>query len=127
MKWKKILIIGIFLLLFSIGLGDYLLTLNYNEIVLKPYQSTTISQAEVLANGPIRAQSIAGTLVEGTNTYSVISGPAVLINNNTKPISLVVIPNNLLLEIDYLLILISFGMILLSALLLFYNKVAKRR
>jgi len=109
------LIIGILLLILSIGLGDFILSSNYQTLTLKPSQSTTISQAEVLAKEPIIAQPVQGVIVDGTNTYTVYS-PSTIVNNQNKSITLVIVHNSILLDIDYFLILISSSLIIFSIL-----------
>jgi len=109
------LIIGILLLVLSIGLGDFILSNNYQTLTLKPYQSTTISQAEVLAKEPIDAQPVQGVIADGTNTYTVYS-PSMIINNQNESITLIILHNSLLLDIDYSLILISSSLIIFSIL-----------
>ncbi|BFH72692.1 hypothetical protein SJAV_06360 [Sulfurisphaera javensis] len=126
MIWKKLLVIGILLFLFAVGLGDYLLSVNYKVITLKPYQTTTISQAEVLAKQPISAQSVIGTLVQGSTTYTLYYNSQTLVNNNTKTTTLIILQNNFLLYIDYSLIILSFGIILFSVLGLFYEYLVKK-
>jgi len=109
------LIIGILLLILSIGLGDFILSSNYQTLTLKPSQSTTISQAEVLAKEPIIAQPVQGVIVDGTNTYTVYS-PSTIVNNQNKSITLVIVHNSILLDIDYFLILVSSSLIIFSIL-----------
>lgn len=116
---KKTLIIGILLLLFSIGLGDFLLSDSYQTLTLKPYQSTTISQAEVLAKEPIVAQPASSITFDGTSIYS-LSGPSAVINTQNRSITLIVLHNSILLDIVYSLILISSILILISILGLLY-------
>ena len=119
------LIIGILLLILSIGLGDFILSNNYQTLTLKPYQSTTISKAEVLAKEPITAQPVQGVIVDGTNTYTVYS-PSTIVNNQNKSITLVIFHNSILLDIDYSLILISSSLIIFSILGFLYIYVQRK-
>lgn len=126
MIWKKLLIIGVLLFIVAIGLGDYILTINYKVVTLSPSQSTTISQADVLAKQPLSAQSPLGVIVEGTATFTVYQGPQTLVNNSTKTTTIIIVQNNTLLNIDYSLIIVSFTVILLSSLGLLYTYVIKK-
>jgi len=119
MIFRKTLIIGILLLLFSIGLGDFLLSKSYRTLTLKPYQSTTISQAEVLAREPIAAQSASIITFDGTNIYS-LNGPSAVINTQNRSVTLIILHNNILLDVIYSLILISSILIIISILGLLY-------
>ena len=114
------LIIGILLLILSIGLGDFIISTNYQTLTLKPYQSTTISQAEVLAKEPVGVQSVQGAIVDGTNIYAV-SSPSAIVNNQNKSVTLIVLHNSILLDVDYSLILISSSLIVFSILGLLYT------
>lgn len=123
---KKILFIGILMLIFSIGLGDFIISTNFQTLTLNPQQSTTISQAEILAKEPIQAQSVQGILVEGTNTYILYSPSSSIVNHENKTITLIVLHDNLLLYLDYSLILVSFSLILISVLGLLYIYITRK-
>lgn len=119
MKWVRLLAVGVFLLIFSVSFGDYLISVNSHEVTLSPSYSLTVTQGQVIVK-PQAGQP--PSLI--TPNYQ--QQAEVITNTNSKSETLIIVEDTPFLYIDFALILVSFGIIVVSLLGIFYNKLIRR-